>query len=207
MTFKNKDDFGTENHSLSREQVTVFIQVSSTKDISLTPEFIFEGKGTQTKINVTNVNYHRSPSGSYHLEHMLKTIENLPNWFHPFTQKGFVIYVLDDYAVHLTDLHKRLKVLYREEEMNLMLKMLEVDKSKIPSPNRENMIKMLMSLWNAIITDFSQVFKKPFVNNKLDGSEDYLVSDKLFSKTGSKMNDFRDTLIKLDVCNNLQGVV
>ena len=79
MTFKNKDDFGTENHSLSREQVTVFIQVSSTKDISLTPEFIFEGKGTQTKINVTNVNYHRSSSGSYHLEHMLKTIENLPN--------------------------------------------------------------------------------------------------------------------------------
>ena len=141
MTFKNKDDFGTENHSLSREQVTVFIQVSSTKDISLTPEFIFEGKGTQTKINVTNVNYHRSPSGSYHLEHMLKTIENLPNWFHPFTQKGFVIYVLDDYAVHLTDLHKRLKVLYREEEMNLMLKMLEVDKSRIHSPNQETWSK------------------------------------------------------------------
>ena len=64
-----------------------------------------------------------------------------------------------------------------------------------------------MSERDAIITDFSQVFKKPFVNNKLDGSEDYLVSDKLISKTGSKMNDFRDTLIKLDVCNNLQGVV
>ena len=66
---------------------------------------------------------------------------------------------------------------------------------------------MLMSERDAIITDFSQVLKKSFVNNKLDGSEDDLVSDKLFSKTGSKMNDFRDTLIKLDVCNNLQGVV
>ena len=91
--------------------------------------------------------------------------------------------------------------------MNLMLKMLEVDKSRIHSPNQENMIKMLMSERDAIITDFSQVFKKPFVNNKLDGSEDYLVSDKLFSITGSKINDFRDTLIKPDVCNNLQGVV
>ena len=207
MTFKNEDDFGTENHSLSCEQVTVFIQVLSTKDISLRPEFIFKGKATQTKINVTNVNYHTSPSGSYHLEHMLKTIENLPNCFNPFIQKGFAIYALDDYAVHLTDLHKRLKVLYREEEMNLMLKIIEIDKSKIPSLNRENMIKMLMSLWDAITTDFSQVFKKPFVNNKIDGSEDYLVSDKLFSITGSKMNDFRDTLIKPDVCNNLQGVV
>ena len=40
-----------------------------------------------------------------------------------------------------TDLHKRLKALYREEEMNLMFKMLEARKSKIPSPNRENMSK------------------------------------------------------------------
>ena len=40
-----------------------------------------------------------------------------------------------------TDLHKRLKALYREEEMNLMLKMLEANKSKIPFPNWENMIK------------------------------------------------------------------
>ena len=61
-----------------------------------------------------------------------------------------------------TDLHKRRKALYREEEMNLILKMLETDKSKIPSPNRGNMITML---------------------------------------------DFRDTLIRSDVRNNLQGVV
>ena len=40
-----------------------------------------------------------------------------------------------------TDLHKSLKALYREEEMNLMLKMLEANKSK-------------MSLWDAITTFF-----------------------------------------------------
>ena len=78
------------------------------------------------------------------------------------------------------DLHKRLKALYREDEMRLMLKMLEADKSKIPFPNRENRIKILMSSWDAITTDFSLVFKKLFVTNKLGGSEDYLVSDKRF---------------------------
>ena len=48
-----------------------------------------------------------------------------------------------------TDLHRRLKVFYREEKINLMLKMLETDKSKIPSRDWENMIKMLMSSWVA----------------------------------------------------------
>ena len=101
MAFKNEDAFVKENHSLSRERVTVFTQVSSTKDISLKPEFVFKGQGTRTNIDTTNVNYKWSPSGSYRLEHMLKTIKNLPNRFNPFTQKGFAIYVIDDYAVHL----------------------------------------------------------------------------------------------------------
>ena len=61
---------------------------------------------------------------------------------------------------------------------------------------------MLMSSWDAITTDLSQVLKKLFVNNKL---EDYLVSDKLFSIIGSEMKDFRDTLINSDVPNKLQG--
>ena len=56
MAFKNKDAFVKGNHSLSRERVTVFTQVPSTKDTSLRPEFIFKGKGTRTKIDVTNVN-------------------------------------------------------------------------------------------------------------------------------------------------------
>ena len=93
---------------------------------------------------------------------MLKTIKNLPNNFNPFTQKGFGIYVLDDYAVHLmpeimkafwergyililisggitgyiqtndTDLYKKLKALYHEKEINLMLKMLDQIKLRYP---------------------------------------------------------------------------
>ena len=32
---------------------------------------------------------------------MLETLKHLTNGFNPFTQKGFAIYVLDDYAVYL----------------------------------------------------------------------------------------------------------
>ena len=66
---------------------------------------------------------------------------------------------------------------------------------------------MLMSSWDAITTDLSQVFKKLFVTNKLDGSEDYLVSDKLFSLIGNEMKDFRNSLLKSDVPNNPKTIV
>ena len=68
MTFKNEDAFVKENHSLSRKRATVFTQVSSTKDISLRPEFNFKGKRTRTKMDITNVNYQWSPSGLYRLK-------------------------------------------------------------------------------------------------------------------------------------------
>ena len=67
--------------------------------------------------------------------------------------------------------------------MNLMWEMIEADKSKTHSPNWENMIKQ-------ITTGFSQVFKKIFLINKFDGSEDHLVSNELFLITGSGMKDF-----------------
>ena len=81
--------------------VTVFIQFNSESKF-ITPEFIFKGKGTHTKVNVADdIKFQWSPSGSYGFEQMLKTISNLPNRYNPFTQKNYAIYVLDDYAVHL----------------------------------------------------------------------------------------------------------
>lgn len=237
MTFKGEDTFVKENHNLSRERVTVFTQVTSVSNIKLQPEFVFKGKGVRAKVAVDNVNYQWSPSGSYRLEHMIKTINNLPNRFNPFTQKNFAIYVLDDYAVHLmpevrkalyqrgyilivmgggitgfiqandTDLHRRLKALYRHEEMDLMLKMLEVDKNKVPSPKREDMVKMLLSAWRDVPDNFAEVFKKLFVTSALDGSEDHLVSDKLFALIGSDMQTFRKKLTESPVPANLQSVI
>ena len=122
-----------------------------------------------------SVKYQWSASGSCRIDQMPKTISNLPNRYNPFTPKDFAIYVLDDYAVHLmpevrkalyqrgyvlvlmgggatgfiqtneTDLHHHLKSHYRNEKMTLMLKKLEVDKNKVPAPNREEMINVLLA--------------------------------------------------------------
>ena len=72
---------------LSQERVTVFTQVNS-KSKFITPEFIFKGKRTRTKVNVADdIKFQWSPSGSYRFEHVLKTISNLPNRYNPFTKK------------------------------------------------------------------------------------------------------------------------
>ena len=123
---------------------------------------------------------------------MVKTIGNLPNCFNPFTQKNFAIYVLNDYAVHLmpevwkalyergciqivmggditefiqandTDLHLRLKALYRHKEMNLMLNMLEMDKNKVPSPKREDVIFCLHGeMYQIILPTYSKNLSSP----------------------------------------------
>ena len=184
-----------------------------------------------------SVKYQWSPSGSYRIDQMLETISHLPNRYNPFTQKDFAIYVLDDYAVHLipevrkalylrgyilvlmgggitgfiqandTDLHHHLKRRYRHEEMALMLKKLEVDKNKVPAPSREVMINLLLAAWRETVVDFAAVFKKLFVSNNLDGSEDFLVSDKLFSLIGDDMLEFRRQLLSSKLPINLQAVI
>ena len=58
-------------------RVNLLTQVSSSPDIKSKPEFVLKGKGTRIKVAVDNVKYQWSPSGSYRLELMLKSINNL----------------------------------------------------------------------------------------------------------------------------------
>ena len=101
-------------------------------------------------------------------------IKQLPNRFNMFTEKGYAIYVLDDYSVHLmpeirqallkkgyvlvaigggitgdkqindTSCHHNLKKYYREFEMNLMLEQLNNDSNKIPSPSPDEIMRMIL---------------------------------------------------------------
>ena len=222
---------------LSRERVTVYTQVTSDSQF-VTPEFIFMGKGTRTKVNVANdIHFQWSPSGSYWLEHMLKTISHLPNRFNPFTQKNYAIYVIDDYAVNLmpeirkalfqrgyilvvmgggitgfiqandTHYHRKLKSYYRDLEMELMLEKLQVERNKVPRPTREEMVNMTVKAAKKIDVNFSEVFKQLFVTNDLNGSEDYLVSDKLFDLIGEEMKDFPKTLLDSNTPNTIQELI
>ena len=173
LNFKGEETFVKENHMLSRERVTVFTQVSSDSKF-YTPEFVFKGKGTRTKINVEeDIKFQWSPSGSYRIDQLLKTISNLPNRYHLFTQKDYAIYVLDDYAVHLmpevrkalfqrgyilvimgggitgfiqsndTHLHRKLKANYCD--------LLQADKKKVPL--------LLFIIINLFKVDVKKIYK------------------------------------------------
>ena len=237
LTFKGEETFVKENHMLSREIVTVFIQVSTDSKF-YTPEFVFKGKGTCTNSNIEeDFKFQWSPSGSYRLDQLLKTINNLPNCYHPFTQKDYAIYVLDDYAIHLmpevrkalfqrgyilvimgggitgfiqsndTRLHRKFKANYRDLEMELMMEKLQADKKKVPSTTREEMINMAVKASRKVDVSFTEGFKELFVTNKLDGSEDYLVSDKLFALIGNEMKEFRKKLMESPPPDKIQKVI
>ena len=89
-----------------------------------------------------------------------------------------------------TNLPHHLKVRYRNEEMALTLKKFEIDRTKVLSPSREQMIQMLLGDQKETDVDFNAVFKGLFVTNVFDGSEDFLVSDKLFSLIGDDMLEY-----------------
>ena len=77
--------------------------------------------------------------------------------------------------VNDTDLHAPLKAAYREREQSLMLEKLKKEPNKIPKPERNEMIEMIVSSLASLNVDFQRAFKSLFVTNALDGSEDYLV--------------------------------
>ena len=145
-------------------------------------------------------------------------------------------YVPDDYAVHLmpevrkalfqrgyilvimggritgfiqsndTHLHRKLKANYRDLKMELVMENLQADKKKVPSPTRKEMVNMAVKVSRKVDVSFTEVFKELFVNNKLDGSEDYLVSDKLFALIGNEMKEFRKKLMESPPPDKIQKV-
>ena len=112
---------------LFRERVAVFTQVSSDSKL-YTPEFVFKVKGTRTKINVEeDIKSQWSPSGSYRLDRLLKAIGNLPNHYHPFTQKDYAIYIYS--AIMQYILCQRLEKRYFNADTFLLLLVVELPDS------------------------------------------------------------------------------
>ena len=66
---------------------------------------------------------------------------------------------------------------------------------------------MLLSAWKDVPNHFAEVFKKLFVTDGLDGSEDHLVSDKLFALIGSDMQKFRKELTESPLPAKLLTVI
>ena len=155
----------------------------------------------------------------------IEKLPNRATPFNQKSGKNFGIYVLDDYAVHLmpevrqavlkrgyipivigggitgfcqindTHFHHPLKAEYRKIEMEEMLNKLKGDRDKIPSTSRDDIINWVIEACKRVDFDKERAFKSLFVTNALNGEEDYLVSDRIYSLVGDEVKKFRDELM------------
>ena len=68
-------------------------------------------------------------------------------------------------------------------------------------------MSMLLQAWKTLEFDTKREFKSLFVTNALDGSEDYLVSNKLFALTGDEMIGFWKELMSQNFVKTLIEVI
>ena len=61
------------------------------------------------------------------------------------------------------------------------------------------MMVMLSKSWENLTIDNEKAFKSLFLTDAFDGSEDHVVSDKLFRLIGPQMVQFRENLVKSKV--------
>ena len=64
-----------------------------------------------------------------------------------------------DVQTNDTDYHHPFKLDYRRNEMELMLKMLEDDSSKIPSPSRNDIMNLFHKAWG-VVYDQLEIYKR-----------------------------------------------
>ena len=121
-------------------------------------------------------------------------------------KKGYIFVgigggVTGDIQINDTDFHSTLKAKYRELEQNLMMgelrldpkkipQPLRLDPKKIPQPSRDHIMQMILKSWNSLEIDVTSRFKALWVTNALDGSEGYLLSERVFALVGEKLQAF-----------------
>ena len=104
--------------------------------------------------------------------------------------------VTGDIQINDTDIHSPLKKKYRELKQQPMIAQLRSDPTKIPQPSRNEMMRMLVESNNSIDVDIPARYKALWITNKLDGSEDHLVSERIMTLVCQKLMLFRENLMK-----------
>ena len=69
------------------------------------------------------------------------------------------------------------------------------------------MMRMLLKAWDLLDVNTEKEFKSLFVTTALEGSEDYLVSDKLYTLVGNDMVRFRKELMSSRPIKILKEVI
>ena len=104
--------------------------------------------------------------------------------------------VTGDIQINDTDLHHPLKAKYRDLEQKYMLDQLRADPKNIPQPNRNDIMRMLVESFDSLEIDVVNRFKALWATNALDGSEDYLVWERIITLVGDQLKEFPDKLMK-----------
>ena len=80
---------------------------------------------------------------------------------------------------------------------------------KIPTPTRDEMMSMTVSALSHVTKnlDSNAAFKSLFVTNAFNGSEDYLVSDKIMKLIGEEMIEFREKLMEKEPPSTLNELL
>ena len=167
------------------------------------------------------------PKGSYRLKHVVKFCDQVPAQPCALFPQKCKIFTLDDYSAHLDSavkeslskrgyflailpggitgrlqikdiyLHHLLKALYCEKYATLMIEKLRENPDKVPSPSRDEIMKMCKAAFKETIAkvDVSNAFKRNGLTIKLDGSEDHLVSSKLKVLIWDEMKEFSSVFL------------
>lgn len=108
------------------------------------------------------------------------------------------------YPKNDTDFHAPLKKQYRKLEQELMITQLRYGPKKIPQPTHDDMVQMLVDSLESIDVDIPARYKAPMLTSALDGSEDYLASEKIMSLVGKHLKTFSAELMKLNSLKQLR---
>lgn len=76
-----------------------------------------------------------------------------------------------------------------------MLQKLSDNQQKVPAPDRNDMMRMVNESMKTVKFHDNKTFKSLQATNKLNGSEDFLVSDKIMILVAESMRKFRNKLI------------
>ena len=172
------------------------------------------------------------------VDHVVKFCKQVPRQPTALFPKARKIFTLDDYSAHLdkevkdalydqgyflvilpggitgdlqvndTDLHHPLKSAYREKESELMIKKLRDDPSKIPSPSRDEIMKICQEAYTRVLSTVNVVdaFKRNAITISLDGSEDHLVSNRLKALVWDDLIQFQAQLLSQPHPANLKDL-
>ena len=86
------------------------------------------------------------------------SVHLMPEVRQALLKKGYILVIIGgditgDIQINDTNCHRDLKKYYREFEIKLMLDQLKDDPKKIPSPSRNDMIRMLLKAWDLLDVD------------------------------------------------------